>query len=434
MSDSPLSLVLNTDDWINSNLNESSIFIKDGTHGTHKRLSAGIPLLSAKNITSSGKIRCDENDSLISKEDYSKIHSKYELEKDDLLLTVVGTLGRRALVSGLAKFTIQRSVGVIRPDIEKITPGFIFHFCGTDFFQNQLDLRSNATAQAGVYLGELGKIPIPLPPLPEQQKIAAILTSVDEVIEKTQAQIDKLKDLKTGMMQSLLTIGVGIDGKPHNEFKDSPVGRIPKGWEVSTLGCEFKLLSGSTPSRQEKAYFSTEPSAIPWVKTTNLNDSYLFDVDERITQKALDETSCKLHPIGTALIAMYGGWNQIGRSGILTKESATNQAIVALISKKRIIGEFANYWLIANRYRWQSIAASSRKDPNITKQDVSDFLIVVPSEQEQKDIVARFDSLTDLINKNQEKNYLIQNTKKALMQDLLTGKVRVNVSSETVGH
>ena len=73
------------------------------------------------------------------------------------------------------------------------------------------------------------------PHFPEQKKIAAILTSVDEVIEKTQAQIDKLKDLKTAMMQELLTCGVGVEGKPHTEFKDSPVGRIPKGWEVRVL-------------------------------------------------------------------------------------------------------------------------------------------------------------------------------------------------------
>jgi type I restriction enzyme S subunit len=76
----------------------------------------------------------------------------------------------------------------------------------------------------------LYSIPHLLPPLPEQQKIAAILTSVDDVIESIQAQINKLKDLKTGMMQELLTKGVERDGLPHTEFKDSAVGRVPKGW------------------------------------------------------------------------------------------------------------------------------------------------------------------------------------------------------------
>ena len=83
----------------------------------------------------------------------------------------------------------------------------------------------------GIRLDDLTLLPIDLPPLPEQQKIATILSSVDDVIEKTRAQIDKLKDLKTGMMQELLTKGVG-----HTDFKNSPVGRIPAAWEIARLG------------------------------------------------------------------------------------------------------------------------------------------------------------------------------------------------------
>src|SRR5690554_2405567 len=80
---------------------------------------------------------------------------------------------------------------------------------------------------------------LPIPPLPEQQKIAAILSSVDDVIEKTRAQIDKLKDLKTGMMQELLTKGIG-----HTEFKDSPVGRIPRSWSVASLSELIGTMKG----------------------------------------------------------------------------------------------------------------------------------------------------------------------------------------------
>lgn len=90
----------------------------------------------------------------------------------------------------------------------------------------------------------LNAIQLLKPPLPEQQKIATILSSADEVIEKTRAQIDKLKDLKTGMMQELLTKGIGSGGVPHTEFKDSPVGRIPVGWNVETLGKLAEFWSG----------------------------------------------------------------------------------------------------------------------------------------------------------------------------------------------
>lgn len=285
----------------------------------------------------------------------------------------------------------------------------------------------NGGTRAKLNQADMRDIQVLCPPFPEQQKIAKILTSVDEVIEKTQAQIDKLKDLKTGMMQELLTQGVGVDGKPHTEFKDSPVGRIPRIWDVSTLGVEFTLLTGSTPSRKESAYFSLNHATIPWVKTTDLNDGYISHTEENITPKAIAETSCKLHPKGSALVAMYGGWNQIGRSGLLACDAATNQALVALLVKKRVLGEFVNYWLIANRYRWKSIAASSRKDPNITKQDVADFLIAVPSIEEQRCLIAKFDSISKVISAKQNRLEAYKNTKKALMQDLLTGKVRVTI-------
>ena len=105
------------------------------------------------------------------------------------------------------------------------------------YLLQQIDLGEivQGGAVPSVNQGQMNDICVLIPPHPEQKKIAAILTSVDDVIEKTQAQIDKLKDLKTGMMQELLTRGVGVDGKPHTEFKDSPVGRIPKGWEVAKL-------------------------------------------------------------------------------------------------------------------------------------------------------------------------------------------------------
>ncbi|MGO2135089.1 MAG: restriction endonuclease subunit S [Marinobacter sp.] len=265
----------------------------------------------------------------------------------------------------------------------------------------------------------------PKVPLPEQQKIAAILSSVDDVIEKTRAQIDKLKDLKIGMMQELLTKGIG-----HSEFKDSPVGQIPTEWNIKTLGEVFALTSGSTPSRGQTSYFSTSANAHPWVKTMDLNGSTVSVTDEKVTDKALNESACKLLPPGTALIAMYGGWNQIGRSGVLGISAATNQAICALVSKGLVDGYYANYWLTAMRPIWKSVAASSRKDPNITKQDVSDFLIAVPPVAEQQRIVERLNTFTDLIENKQVQLANYRDLKKALMQDLLTGKVRVNVDQK----
>jgi len=130
---------------------------------------------------------------------------------------------------------------------------------------NSFDLSQYNEASGVPSLGRdtLNAIPLPTPPLPEQQKIAAILSSVDDVIEKTRAQIDKLKDLKIGMMQELLTKGIG-----HTEFKDSPVGRIPKEWNVSIQGEVATFYNGRAYKLSE-----WEQEGTPVIRLQNLTGS-----------------------------------------------------------------------------------------------------------------------------------------------------------------
>ena len=118
-------------------------------------------------------------------------------------------------------FTIR-----IRSNREICDPEYLFYQLRSDGVRRWILNNAQASALTNLNSGIVDSIPIDLPPLSEQKKIASILTSVDEVIEKTQSQIDKLQDLKRGTMNELLTKGIG-----HTEFKDSELGRIPKGWE-----------------------------------------------------------------------------------------------------------------------------------------------------------------------------------------------------------
>ena len=102
-----------------------------------------------------------------------------------------------------------------------------------------------------------------------------------------------------------------------NEWSDS--------WKNNKLRQIAVIKSGSTPARSNAAYFIN--GDLPWVKTTDLNNSEIFQTEEKVTPLALQETSLRKNPIDTVLVAMYGGFNQIGRTGILQVESATNQAL-----------------------------------------------------------------------------------------------------------
>ena len=137
-------------------------------------------------------------------------------------------------------------------------------------------------------------IPICIPPLPEQQKIAAILSSVDDVIEKTRAQIDRLKDLKTGMMQELLTKGIGPGGVPHTAFKDSPVGRIPEDWEALPL----ERVVGAIIDCEHKTAPYVERSEYLVVRTSNVRNGQLVRDDMKFTTKVgFDEWTKRAVPL-----------------------------------------------------------------------------------------------------------------------------------------
>ncbi len=230
MTISPLELHVHCPDWGIRPLGAVSLLVKDGTHGTHERVRDGIPLLSATHVAD-GRVKWDEDVTRVSEEDYKSIHATYELKPNDLLLTVVGSLGRRALVRPGSRFTIQRSVAVVRPNPKVLDSAFLFQMTGGFYFQRQLQIRSNTTAQAGLYLGELNRINIPVPPLGEQKKIAEILGSVDEAIQATQAVIDQTRKVKQGLLQQLLTRGIG-----HTRFKQTEIGEIPESWRVVRIG------------------------------------------------------------------------------------------------------------------------------------------------------------------------------------------------------
>lgn len=264
----------------------------------------------------------------------------------------------------------------------------------------------------------------------EQKKIAEILTNVDEAIENTEQLIQKYEQVKVGLMQDLLTKGIDENGNIRSEethqFKDSPLGRIPVEWDCNTLGSIYKMKSGITPSRAEKSYF--DDNGTNWVKTLDLNEDRLFSTEEKISKKAINFTSISVLPTDSILIAMYGGWEQIGRTSILGKPSATNQAITALFNpSKQLISEYTMFSLQTNRWRWKQFAVSTRKDPNITKKDISNFIIAYPiDEKEQLNIISKIDRVKRYITNTKSTLNKLINQKQGLMQDLLSGKVRVN--------
>lgn len=188
--------------WEGCKIGDIASLIKDGTHGTHKECTIGnYFLLSAKNVDN-GIIKIDESDRRICKEDYDSIYRNYNLRNGDILLTIVGTIGRSAIWKDkVDNIAFQRSVAFFRFDEQ--FPEFIFQLFNSELFQKELLQRQVTSAQPGIYLGDLAKITIKLPCFTEQTKIANFLSAIDEKINHCQTQIEKTEGWKKGLLQMM---------------------------------------------------------------------------------------------------------------------------------------------------------------------------------------------------------------------------------------
>ena len=245
-----------------------------------------------------------------------------------------------------------------------------------------------------------------LPPLPEQQKIAAILSTQDKVIELKEKLLAQKQQQKKYLMQQLLTGKIKLANYPNN-------------WHEIKLGEVSSMASGGTPDSKNKAYYG---NTYNWISISDISNAgkYIDDSNRKLSQSGFDNCTARLFNPGTVLLAMYAS---VGKCAIARKTCCTSQAIVGITPQKELVNEYLYYVLVNENVRLKSFSQASSQ-PNINKKIVEDVLIKLPSLSEQKaivEILSTADREIDLIQKFIEAE---KQKKKALMQLLITGKVR----------
>ena len=249
-------------------------------------------------------------------------------------------------------------------------------------------------------------------PLPEQRKIASILTSVDEVIENTQSQIDKLQDLKKATMNELLTKGIG-----HTEFKDSELGRIPKSWEVRKVS---DLVSQSKEKGRDNL-----PIYSVLIEGGMVNRS---TQDRRIPSE-LEDTSNLYVRKGNLAYNMMRMWQ--GASGIAPEDCLVSPAYVVCEPSSLVESSYLGI-LLKDAKSIQRLHAYSQgltgDRLRLYFENFCQIRFAIPPLSEQRSISSTILQMEKLLSGKRESLEKTQSLKKSLMQDLLTGKVRVSVN------
>lgn len=322
----------------------------------------------------------------------------------------VGSYGPLVFAGFLIKFNINEDIADSK---------FIYYCTQTHSYKNWVSVMSQRSGQPGINSKEYSGLTVPLPPLPEQKKIAKILSKVDEYINEADSMIADLAILKKGMMQKLLTKGIG-----NENFIDSSIGPIPIGWEVKNIDQLCTTTSGGTPKKGVAEYYDN--GTIPWVKTGELKQKYVNNIEDSITELALEKSSAKLVKKGTVLLAMYGA--TIGRVSILGLDASTNQAVCCIIcDESKLVNEYLYYHLLLNRDMLVQSGAGAAQ-PNISQTIVKKYTLAVPTIDEQVKIVTMLNSIDQMIETYEGERRDFSELKRGFMQQLLTGKVRVGVN------
>ena len=268
---------------------------------------------------------------------------------------------------------------------------------------------------------------IPLPPLPEQHRIATVLSTLDECIEKTEALIAKLRSVKTGLMQDLLTLGIDSEGRIRDEsiheFKDTEIGRVPVEWHIKKLIDVCSVYSGGTPCKAILNYWGGNT---PWFSAKSMYSIFLENSEEYVTDKGVSNGTCKVPP-NTILVLVRGSMlHSHIPIGITVRDSTFNQDVKGLIPNDNIGAHFFLWSLLSKEPEiLTNIDVTGIGAGKIDTNYLYNLIICIPLITEQEQIVSVLMNHHNRITREKQYRDKLLSQKKGLMTDLLTGRVRV---------
>lgn len=372
----------------------------DGNHGglypkNNEFVAEGVPYIGANAIKNS-RI-CFSEIKYLTKERALKF-KKGVAKNNDVLFAHNATVGPVALLNTDLDFVIlSTTLTYYRCDEDKVKPKYLLYYMQTDIFANQYRRIMGQTTRNQVPITMQREFRHIIPPIKEQEKIASILSTVDEQIDNVDALIEKNKELKKGLMQTLLTKGIG-----HTKFKKTEIGEIPEEWEVKKLGDIFKLSSGNFLSQK-----NIVEGCYPVYGGNGVNgyhNEYMF----RESKLVIGRVGAKC---GCVCLSEAKAW-------------ITDNALYISEKVKEFDDKYMYYLLDSinlNSY------ANQNAQPVISGQKIYGIYVAFPNINEQIKITKILSQIDEKIEEHENKKKKLEKLKKGLMQQLLSGQIRINM-------
>ncbi len=323
-------------------------------------------------------------------------------------------------------------LALIRPRPDQVDPVFLAKQVAHHRISRYYARLANGLTRYGLTNTVVENTPVWLPEPPEQHRVAGILRGIDEAIAKTEALIAKLKAIKQGLLHDLLTRGLDDNGelrdpeKHPEQFKNTLIGLMPKAWRIAKLVEFADVIVGGTPSTSVPSYWGGE---VPWMSSGDVHLRRIFDVPGRITEKGLASSNAKLVEPPAVVIALAGQGKTRGTVGVTENLFCGNQSIAFLKPRDAGLNPYFLFHNLDIRYEELRSRSAGGGRAGLSKGILEALPIPVPESAEQEKIAAILNAADNVITKTNVSLAKRSALKKGLMQDLLTGRVRVNAEA-----
>jgi type I restriction enzyme S subunit len=376
------------------------------------------PFLRTKNVLWNRLDLADLDEMHFSEADESRL----ALKPDDLLICEGGDIGRTAIWHGaISRCYYQNHLHRARiRDPKSADAQFVLFWLWYAFEFGHLYFgRGNVTTIPNLSQSKLRELPVAIPPLAEQRKIAGVLGLVQRVLEQQERLIARTTELKKALLHQLFT--QGLRGEPQ---KQTEVGPVPESWEVLKLQEICSLISGGTPSKQKPEFWS---GLIPWVSPKDMKKPRLSDVVDHISEAALKDGS-SLAPSGTVFVVIRGM--------ILAKDvpvalaevpMAFNQDMKAIIPGPRVEPSFLLYALGAfKQHLFQKVGRSAHGTMTLMSSELAKFAIPLPDKNTQREVAEAIETIERKHQQHQRKHGVLTSLFRTLLHQLMTARIRVH--------
>jgi len=336
----------------------------------------------------------------------------FSIEKGDLAIGRVGTVGKIIKLKSGQRYAVSPTMAIIKPKIES---DYLVQALRSEYFQKQLGENTLGSTRPAVGIMVVRKMLVAQPQEGERSRIGSALSCVDTAIAQTNHIIEQARQVKRGLTQELLTRGIG-----HKKFKQTEIGEIPEEWDVVELGTVADdFITGGTPSTSVPEYWAGN---IYWTRSASITKRLVEKGERFISDKGVKNSATAIVPKDNVLIATRVS---IGNIGINTIDIAISQDLTGIVLNKDKVTEGYLYWaLLFSHHRIASLAQGSTIQ-GLSLKDLKKFTIPMPKKiEEQKYIDQIITTSDDKIEAEIKKRSQLEQLKKGLMQDLLTGKVR----------